>query len=280
MRRTPKRFVKQSKSWFGSRGLLLYALPILLIPATFKAFAHGNLLGIVVNTSAYAAYLLAAQLLRHGLQAEASYHEKRVALAPKWPLKNLAASIVGATTFGMAWLGAQQPFLVAIAFGIGALLGMVLAYGLDPRATKTIAGTHGYTVQEIRATIENAEHTILGIEKANDRINNREFNTRIERICDTARGILDDMEANPASIRRARKFLLIYLEGTAKVADGYANNHLEANSAELEQNFRQLLDSIEAVFKEQKGKLLQEDLFDLDVQIEVLAKQLKHEGIV
>jgi len=41
-----------------------------------------------------------------------------------------------------------------------------------------------------------------------------------------------------------------------------------------------VLDSIETVFQEQKDKLLEEDLFDLDVQIEVLAKQLKHEGIV
>ncbi len=61
---------------------------------------------------------------------------------------------------------------------------------------------------------------------------------------------------------------------------GYANTHLQAEIPELEQNFRSLLDNIENVFKEQKEKLLQEDLFDLDVQIEVLAKQLKHEGIV
>ena len=51
-------------------------------------------------------------------------------------------------------------------------------------------------------------------------------------------------------------------------------------SNELEQNFRNLLDSIETVFKEQKDKLLEEDLFDLDVQMEVLATQLKHEGVI
>jgi hypothetical protein len=41
-----------------------------------------------------------------------------------------------------------------------------------------------------------------------------------------------------------------------------------------------VLDSIETVFKEQKEKLLEEDLFDLDVQMEVLATQLKNEGVV
>jgi 5-bromo-4-chloroindolyl phosphate hydrolysis protein len=280
LRRNPKHFVKQTKTWFSSTGLLLYVLPFLLIPATIKAFANGNLLGIIINAGGYAAFLLAAQILRRGLQAENIYREKRVARAPKWPLKTFAAVIVALTAFTMAWLGAQHTFFVAIAFGAGALLGMYLSYGFDPRAQKTVAGGHGYTIEEISTTIEEAENVILSIENANNRIRNLEFNTRIDRICETARNILDDLEANPSAIRRTRKFLLVYLEGVNKVTTGYANTHLQTDNAELEQNFRNVLDSIETVFKEQKDKLLEEDLFDLDVQIEVLAKQLKHEGIV
>jgi 5-bromo-4-chloroindolyl phosphate hydrolysis protein len=280
LRKNPKRFVKQTQNWFNSSGLLLYVLPFLLVPGTIKAFAHGNLLGIIINAGGYAAFLLAAQILRRGLQAENIYREKRVARAPKWPLKTLAAGIVAGTTFVLAWLGAHFPFFVSIAFGAGALLGMFLRYGFDPRTQKTVAGGHGYTIEEISSTIEAAENTILSIENANNKITNHEFNDRIDRICETARNILDEMEANPSTIRRARKFLLVYLEGTNKVTTGYANTHVQADSIELAQNFRTVLDSIESVFKEQKDKLLQEDLFDLDVQIEVLAKQLKHEGIV
>ena len=101
-----------------------------------------------------------------------------------------------------------------------------------------------------------------------------------ERLVPIYRDILDELEANPSAIRRTRKFLLVYLDSTSKVTNGYANTHLQADIPELEQNFRNVLDSIESVFKDQKAKLLQEDLFDLDVQIEVLTKQLKHEGIV
>ncbi len=89
-----------------------------------------------------------------------------------------------------------------------------------------------------------------------------------------------ELEANPATIRRTKKFLLVYLDGASKVTAGYASTHQQVTSIELEQNFRNLLDSIETVFKEQKDKLLEEDLFDLDVQMEVLANQLKNEGIV
>jgi hypothetical protein len=48
----------------------------------------------------------------------------------------------------------------------------------------------------------------------------------------------------------------------------------------LEQNFRNVLETIESTFQEQHQKLLEEDLFDLDVKIEVLNTQLKREGIL
>lgn len=281
MRRNPKRFVKETKNWIGvSSGSLLYLLPTFLIFGTIKAFVNGNLAGILINAGAYAAYIAAGRMLRRGLQAEIEYRERRVALAPKWPLKNFAAILTAATTFLLAWLGAHNDIRVSMAFGAGAFLGMALCYGFDPRRQKMAPGTHGFTVEEITNTIASAEKVILSIEHANNRIRNPEFNNRIDRICDTARQILDDLQENPAAIRRTRKFLLVYLESTGKVTAGYADTHLHADVPELEQNFRSLLDSIENEFKEQKNKLLQEDLFDLDVQMEVLAKQLKHEGIV
>ena len=98
LRRNPKRFIKQSRQWLGASGLLLYLLPLLAIPATIKAFAHGNLLGIIINAGVYAAFLIAARLMKRGLAAEAVYHEKRVARAPKWPLKTIAALVVAAAT--------------------------------------------------------------------------------------------------------------------------------------------------------------------------------------
>lgn len=267
-------------NWFRSTGTLLYVLPFFAIPATIKGFITGNLAGILINASGYALFVLAANLLRRGLMAEAIYNEKRVTHAPKWPLKTCAAILVALTTFFIAWQGAQNTFSVSVAFGFGALLGMYLTYGFDPRAEKSVTGPHGFSTMEINKTINEAETVIQGIEKANKLIRNTEFNQRIDRICETARSILIELENNPATIRRTKKFLLIYLDGASKVTSGYAATHQQINSIVLEQNFRNLLDSIETVFKDQKAKLLEEDLFDLDVQMEVLANQLKNEGIV
>jgi 5-bromo-4-chloroindolyl phosphate hydrolysis protein len=280
IRKNPKRFFKKTKTWLGSNVFLLYVLPFPLVLGTLKAFATGNLLAILVNTGGYAAFIVAAKLLRSGLQAETVYREKRVANPPRWPLKTFSALIVAITTFVIALLGAKQAFFVSMAFGTGAFLGMFLSYGFDPRKQKKVIGSHGYTIEEINSVIEEAENIILGIESANNNISNHEFNDRIDRICEIARTILNDLETNPGAIRRARKFLLIYLQGANKVTTGYANTHQQTESFELERNFRNILESIETVFKDQKNKLLEEDLFDLDVQIEVLAKQLKHEGLV
>ena len=47
----------------------------------------------------------------------------------------------------------------------------------------------------------------------------------------------------------------------------------------METNFRKVLVTIEEVFEQQRKRLLENDVMDLDVQIEVLATQLRNEGI-
>ena len=47
-----------------------------------------------------------------------------------------------------------------------------------------------------------------------------------------------------------------------------------------EENFRNVLVTIEDTFEEQQRKLLEKDMMDLDVKIEVLTTQLKNEGVI
>jgi 5-bromo-4-chloroindolyl phosphate hydrolysis protein len=128
--------------------------------------------------------------------------------------------------------------------------------------------------------VDEAELQIVGIEQANKQINNRQFNQRIDGICEHAREIVDIIQEDPGDIRRARKFLNVYLDGALKVTKGYAEMQGKHQSEELTQNFNNVLQTIESVFVEQKTKLLEDDILDLDVQIEVLTTQLKHEGVI
>jgi len=271
----PKRFIVNKFQRYSPRGLLLYFLPIALIPATIIALGKGNLLGIIVNASGFALYVFAAWCLRKGLQAESP-----ITRTPKLPLKMLAAIITALATGMIAWLGAQQTLPVALMFAGGAFLGMYLSYGFDLRQKKKIADAQGYSGDEILRMLEESSLIIRSIEQANDKIRNTELNQRIENICAIADRILAEIESDPRDIRRARKFLNVYLDGAKQVTEGYARTHQQTQSGQLEQNFRNVLETIETVFQEQHQKLLEEDVFDLDVKIEVLTTQLKREGIL
>jgi 5-bromo-4-chloroindolyl phosphate hydrolysis protein len=274
------RFVEDLLQRYSPRGLLLYFLPIALIPATFIALAKGHVLNVLINAAGFALYMLAAICLRKGLRAEYFYHKSRIAGPPNPPLKTIAAVIAAIATGMVAWLGAGHSLPAGMLFAGGAFLGMYLRYGFDPRVEKRkITAAYGYSGDEIRQALEDSSRIIRGIEQANNRIRNAELNRRIERICDIADDILADIAADPRDFRRARKFLNVYLDGARQVTEGYARTHRQTASEELEQNFRNVLDTIESTFQEQHQKLLEEDLFDLDVKIEVLNTQLKREGI-
>ncbi|MGZ8223286.1 MAG: 5-bromo-4-chloroindolyl phosphate hydrolysis family protein [Methylobacter sp.] len=275
-----KRTVSDVLQRYSPRGLLLYFLPIALIPATFIALGKGHLLNILVNAAGFAFYMLAAWCLRKGLQAEYIYTQSRIARPPEKPLKTIAAIITALTTAMIAWLGAQHSLPVALMFAGGAFLGMYLRYGLDPRDENKITAAQGYSGDEIHQALETSSRIIRNIEQSNERIRNTELNRRIERICAVADSILAEIAADPRDFRRARKFLNVYLDGVLQVTQGYAKTHQQTHSGELEQNFRNVLDTIETVFQEQRQKLLEEDVFDLDVKIEVLNTQLKQEGIL
>jgi 5-bromo-4-chloroindolyl phosphate hydrolysis protein len=251
-----------------------------LIPATIIALGKGHLLGIIVNASGFSLYIAAVLCLRKGLQAEAAYTQNPIARAPKSPLKTLAAIITALATGLIAWLGAQHTLPVALMFAGGAFLGMYLSYGFDPRQEKKIADAQGYSGDEILRMLEESSQIIRSIEQANNKIRNSELNQRIENICAIADRILAEIESDPRDIRRARKFLNVYLDGARQVTEGYAKTHQQTQSGQLEQNFRNVLETIESVFQEQHQKLLEEDVFDLDVKIEVLTTQLKREGIL
>lgn len=275
-----KRTVSDVWQRYSPRGLLLYFLPIALIPATFIALGKGHLLSILVNAAGFALYMLAAWCLRKGLQAEYIYTQSPLPRPPEKPLKTIAAVIAALATGMIAWLGAKHSLPVALMFAGGVFLGMYLRYGLDPRNANKITAAQGYSGHEIQQALADSSRIVRTIEQANDRIRNTELNRRIERICAVADSILADIAADPRYFRRARKFLNIYLDGVLQVTQGYAKTHQQTHSGELEQNFRTVLDTIETVFQEQRQKLLEEDVFDLDVKIEVLNTQLKQEGIL
>lgn len=273
-------FSSWRRSRLGLRGGLLYVLATPLALATIVSLARGNFSAAAAAALAFALVATGAFSNRRGILEELVAPERRFTRSWAMAHKYVAATAVAAGTIVAAYGAVGQNGLVSAAFGLLALAGFHMAYRLpDPRAA---FGVPFKTVRDktLQKVLAKAELRILAIEKSALRIGNRELEQRLQRIAGQARAILDQMVESPQERFRARKFLNIYLEGAERVASRYAQTHRLARGQELEQNFRNVLVEIENVFEQQLSRLAEHEVFDLDVQIEVLRKQLEREGIV
>ncbi len=265
---------------FSTGAWLLILLPIPLIPAAVISLIKGDVVHLTVSLGAYAAYLYAALLTRQGLKSEASYIQRNFARPPTFLGKQSAGIISAVTTGILAYFGADQELIMSVVYSLLCALGYHLAYGFGPRHMLPMIKHQQSDNPEIAEILEQAEAKILAIELATSKLSSVELIQRLERITSRARDILQTIAENPKELRRARKFMYVYLDGAQKVSQGYAKTHRHMRSGELEENFRRVLITIENVFTEQHTKLLENNALDLDVQIEVLKTQLENEGVI
>ncbi len=260
----------------GFKGLLLFVMPM---PVLFAAIVHllkGNITLSIISGLLFAGFMIAAIVARHGFKLESKFKQKKFSKAPGTPFKSVAAIILATTTGLTAFLLTQYGLFESILFGAVTLLGFYIAYGVDPRKDRTGNISLGVSADEVFEALEEAELKMASIESSRQNIRNIEFNRHLKLIIEKARGILTLIEEDPKDLSRARRFLKVYLDGTARVTESYANTqNKSASTAALDQNFAEVLESIEATFDEQHKKLLENDQFDLDVKIEVLKAQLK-----
>ena len=262
------------------KGLLLFVLPAPLLLASIVALGAGQFGNMVADAAAFALYMVGALLTRRGLQGTAADPDRRYADPPWISRKTLGAVVVAIATAITAYFGVSHGLANSIAFAGVSVIAFHLLYGLDPIRVPRMHNLGMSEGQGVKQVLQEAEARILNIERAASHIGNSELRRRLGRIAEQGREILTLIERRPRDLRRARKFLTVYLEGAERVTQGYAATHRVADSRELEQNFRNVLVTIEEVFAEQQKRLLEADLMDLDVQIEVLTKQLKREGIL
>lgn len=260
----------------GFKGLLLFIMPMPVLLATIVNLLKGNIFASISSGLLFTGFMIAAIIARHGFKLESQFKQKKFSKAPGKPYKSLAAIILAIVTGLTAFLLSKYGLLESTLFGVVTLIAFYIAYGVDPREDRTGNISLGTNADEVFAALEEAETKIASIESARKEIHNLEFNSHLKLIINKARGILTLIEEDPKDLSRARRFLKVYLDGTVRVTESYANTQNKSASTEaLDQNFAEVLESIEITFDEQHKKLLENDQFDLDVKIEVLKAQLK-----
>ncbi len=263
-----------------ARGFLLYLLPMPMLFLALWRMLGGNSSSALGFAVCFALCMLAATMVRNGLAIEQEAKRRKIVRRSSTvPYKMIGAGIVGIAIFVGALLGAKITLFSSLLLGVAAGVGAVLTYGTDPSRNAPDMPAVGVTSEEVIEILDEADQKILAIEAARDRIHNVEMKDRLKNIVKGVREITDIVEDDPRDLRRARKFLRTYLDGAQRVTEGYADTHKYGDNGELEDNFRNVLQTIETVIEEQKGKLLENNLTELDVQIEVLQMQLEKEGV-
>ncbi|NEV64844.1 5-bromo-4-chloroindolyl phosphate hydrolysis family protein [Thiorhodococcus minor] len=253
-------------------GALLFVLPLPVALAALISMARGNALPLLGDLLGYGLFLVGALLVRRGL----SQTKDTASQLP--PFTTLGSLVVGIATALTVWLGVGYDPIVAATFGALAVLGCFLTYGFELRPFPSLAPRPKLSKQA-RKVLSEADKALGLLEEERRHIAQPELSDRLSRITRLAREILTHLRDNPDDLPRARKFLNVYLDGTQEVVAGYARTHRRVEAPALDERFRRVLITVEGVLEEQQQRLLSRDLDNLDVQIEVLLRQLEREGI-
>lgn len=263
--------------------IILYFLPLpLLGKAFYELVLRGRFGGFVISLALFALFVFGAELMRRGISKNMDFKARKVALAGGAPLKTMGSIVIGLATFATAFLAADQSLPAAIAIGIGALLGLFLTYGLDVRGAKGVAADAGVSAEEVHEALTEARARIGALEEAGKRLSGSaayELRQKIRDVVAAAGKVLGLIEEDPRDLRRARKFLNVYLDSAKTVTENYAATSAKSPSPEMEAKFRAVLDDLKTTCEEQYKKLLENDTLDLDAQIEVLKVRLTKEGL-
>jgi hypothetical protein len=142
-----------------------------------------------------------------------------------------------------------------------------LPRGLDEAAAGQLGAAH--------AQVEN-------ILRAADGIGKREVRDKVVRLCRTADEILDELGQKPRKLSAARSFLTYYLDAAARIVQGYASLCARASGTEVNRALRRAedsLDSVQQAFDRQLAAVLEDRVFDLEAEIELLERTVAMESL-
>lgn len=263
---------------FRKRTWMIFAAAAPLLVSAFVNIVSGNAFGMARDFGLFAIFAVGATLIRQGVEAQAEYESKDYTVAPALPRKLLGSAMLGGGLFLTGFLGWEIGVIQSFGLGIFGAAASVLAFGLDPMRAKGRIGVAGITPQMVSEAVAEANEKIAGIERAAADVRDRPLRERLSQVVVEARKVVGRIEEDPSDLRRARKFLKIYLDGGLEATRKYVRNQNDHAESEIYMKFRALLDDMIATFSAQHEKLLRNDHIDLDVEIDVLAERLKQEA--
>jgi len=254
---------------------LLYLFLIPLFISIVKSLFASDYSGFLLKGAGFLFLSGSISLASKGLAQKRAYEKATLAKAPNIPMMTLAAAGLGLSAFYLSFFIGGKPILSALFVGILAPLGFYLYYGIDPRKDK-LDNIDGISAQLVLDTIQEAHTKLTRIKNDMTKISDKILLDKLRIATVKADRILQAIQEDPKDIRVARKFLIVYIDGIAKVTNAYIQLDETEITEETKQRLYTLMDDIEHTFTSELQRLKENNQFDLDVHIDVLKEQIKH----
>ena len=257
------------------KGFLLYLFLAPLFLSVVIALFQMKLTAFILNTIAFLLFFAVLWLSKKGFAQEINYRKAKLAKAPAIHYKEFSAYLLGIATFYTAFVAGSATLFESLFWSALAIFGYWLYYGFDPREDK-LRDLGDISPDVVLGTLHEAESKITAIDEDLEKISDREVRSKVTLALDQAKTILDAIANNPEKIRSARKFLIVYIDGVAKVTSSYTAMDEKEIDAESREKLLHLMEEVETRFQKELKRLKANHQFDLDVHIDVLQEQIRH----
>ncbi len=205
----------------------------------------------------------------------------------------------GIIAFGVTLLGyaALLPFHTPIQWLIGAGVALVVGKVVKTMATpmkgldkaKNSTATHVVTPEEIpdeyaRGIVQSGIENLNQLRLARDAVNEYVFTRRINALSTNFRKLLERVQQDPDKAPRLRKLNTYYLPTCIKLltsyreakAQGTSYMQISATREDILASLDKLLEATQSLY----DGMVKDDITDMDIEIDVLERMLKSDGMV
>ena len=254
--------------------LLLYVALAPLFVSVMVSLFGGEYRLFLLKLGGFVLWSLAAALVTRGIRVQLEYEEAAITRAPSLPLKSLGAATLGLGVFYLGWLVGSAGLWQSLFVAVLAAAGVVLYYGPDPREDK-LPESDDVNPELLLRSLTEARDKLEEIRLHGKEIHDLRLHREIEHAIDKAEAILDTIAEDPKDLRAARKFLVVYIDGVARVTERYRALEESEIDEETKERLYTLLREVQDRFDRELERLRANDRFDLDVQIDALRQQIK-----
>lgn len=271
-----KRYTPQNRPAFHyTKGTLLYLFLVPLFLSVVLALFQTNIKAFILSSISFFLFLAVAGIAKKGFYEEGQYHANTFTKAPRIPYKMIAGYLLGVSTFFTAFVTGSQPFVKSAFLALIATIGYYLFYGFDPKKDK-LENLGDVSADFVIETIQEAKAKLAHIEHDMTEIKDSILYDKLSIAVSKAESILQTIQEDPKDVRVARKFLIVYIDGIARVTDAYTDLEETDINAQTKEKLHNLMDDVEVRFEKELTRLKNNNAFDLDVHIDVLKEQIKH----